>query len=646
MKLFSIKTKETAKQDDKPQNKLLGELPIDRLLRNPSIIIVFSITLYMLFYYWVSPTLDGLTTVLALFPVMVTGWLLGLRGGMLASLLSIPLYVILLSFVLGISQMDVFRYAGIGHFVVIIMGLLVSRLRRKSDQLKQEIADRKELENQLRMAKAVLETKVKERTAELELAQKRVNQNYFIQSVISSLLRGSLDPISLDKQLDKALDLVLSAPFFNTDHKGSIYLRNEEDNMLELKTHRGIPESMIKECSRVSIDECLCGVVADHKKHMYVSHDDEQPSPMCKKIPGYSHYCVPIISGTKLLGVVNTYLKSTHEKDELEEEFFTVVANTLASIIERKQAEEEIKKANEYLEEKVNERTTELTMANENLKKEINERKQAEDKRQIAYSELQEAQSQLIQAEKLHVVGGLASGVAHEVKNPLSIILQGVGIIEKRLGSVTDEGIAKTLTFMKNAVSRADTVIKGLLDFSSLTQLDHESVQVNEIIDKSLFLLKHQLVKTHVQVVKEYDENIPDIEVDRNRLEQVFVNLFINAQSAMGEKGGSIKVRTGMIYDDDLKSNKLFIDVEDNGPGIPENIIDKVFDPFFTTRRNEGGTGLGLPIVKNIIEMHDGTIDIKNKKNESGLIISLAFPIPKLKPVKIIHETSEVQETN
>ncbi|MFH1428312.1 MAG: hypothetical protein ABIH39_01060, partial [Candidatus Margulisiibacteriota bacterium] len=201
MKLFRIKTKEQgtpAKQNDKPQNNQKNEPLIDRMLHNPSKIIVFSITIYMLFYYWVSPTLDGLTTVLALFPVMVTGWMLGLRGGLLASLLSIPLYVILLSLVLGVSQMQVFRYAGIGHFVVIIMGLLVSRLRRKSDQLKQEITERIELENQLRMAKAVLETKVKERTAELELAQKRVNQNYFIQSVISSLLRGSLDPVSID----------------------------------------------------------------------------------------------------------------------------------------------------------------------------------------------------------------------------------------------------------------------------------------------------------------------------------------------------------------------------------------------------------------------------------------------------------------
>ncbi|MFH1429688.1 MAG: ATP-binding protein, partial [Candidatus Margulisiibacteriota bacterium] len=452
--------------------------------------------------------------------------------------------------------------------------------------------------------------------------------------------------VSIDDQLDKALDLVLSAPFFNTDHKGSIYLRNKDDNMLELKTHRGLPDLMLKDCARVSADECLCGMSSNNKKHIYINDSDEHSTPMCQKIPGYNHYCVPIISGTKLLGIINTYLKSAHEKDELEAEFFTVVANTLASIIERKQAEEEIKKSNEYLEEKVNERTTELTLANENLKKEINERKQAEDKLQIAYNELQDAQSQLIQAEKLHVVGGLASGVAHEVKNPLSVILQGVGIIERKLGTITDEGILKTLTFMKNAVGRADTVIKGLLDFSSLTTLDRESVQVNEIIDKSLFLVKHQMVKDHVQVIKEYDENIPDIEVDRNRLEQVFVNLFINAQNAMEEKGGSIKVRTGIMYDEELNTNKLYIDIEDTGPGIPQDILDKIFDPFFTTRRNEGGTGLGLPIVKNIIEMHNGTIDVKNKINESGLIIRLMFPVSTLKPVRIIHEIVEATEEN
>jgi signal transduction histidine kinase len=256
-----------------------------------------------------------------------------------------------------------------------------------------------------------------------------------------------------------------------------------------------------------------------------------------------------------------------------------------------------------------------------------------------AYGQLKAAQSQLIQAAKMEVIGRLASGVAHEVKNPLSIILMGIGYLSKEIRS-DDEEVRFTLENMKNAVKRADYIIKGLLDFSRVSKMEVAPHDLNSVVEKALGLVKYECDKYHVEVIKDFKEGMPYIVMDKNKIEQVFVNIFLNAIQAMSE-GGTLTIRTysrklielgegvGHRKEDIFKTGELvaIVEVEDTGPGIPQDVLDKIFDPFFTTKHNKGGTGLGLSVVKSIIDMHKGKIKIENKKQGGGVIVTVMLRI-------------------
>lgn len=300
----------------------------------------------------------------------------------------------------------------------------------------------------------------------------------------------------------------------------------------------------------------------------------------------------------------------------------------------------EAKLKQEELETRVRLRTAELATSNDLLQQEIAERKRAEKKLQMAYTELRETQNELIQAEKLKVIGGLASGVAHEVKNPLAMILLGVDYLKKKI-QAGDEKLSTTLKHMEDAIHRADGIVTGLLDFASLSKLDIARENLNSAVENSLRLVKIQLDKHGIRLISDLKEDIPDVKIDRNRVEQVFVNLFMNAINAMRE-GGGLTVRTyakeltepgndvgrrrGDLFE--LGETVVIAEIEDNGPGIPKDILDKIFDPFFTTRRSNGGTGLGLSVVRNIIKMHNGKIEIENRK-EGGVRITVIFKVLK-----------------
>ncbi|MFA5345736.1 MAG: transporter substrate-binding domain-containing protein [Candidatus Omnitrophota bacterium] len=236
-----------------------------------------------------------------------------------------------------------------------------------------------------------------------------------------------------------------------------------------------------------------------------------------------------------------------------------------------------------------------------------------------AYSKLKETQEQLIQAAKMEVVGGLASGVAHEVKNPLAIILQGVEYLEKKIPP-GDQNILMVFNNIKIAVERADNIVRDLLDFSRVGKLDMESENINTLCEKALSLLKYQLDKSRIEVVTSLQADIPAIKIDKNKIEQVILNLLMNALQASFE-GGRISVKTRFNF----IAKEVVLKIEDNGSGIPEEALGKIFDPFFTTKRGKGGTGLGLSVVRNIVEMHGGKIEIKNNRSGEGASAILTF---------------------
>ncbi|MCH8263062.1 MAG: CHASE domain-containing protein [Proteobacteria bacterium] len=298
----------------------------------------------------------------------------------------------------------------------------------------------------------------------------------------------------------------------------------------------------------------------------------------------------------------------------------------------------QIVKRTSIIQQTVVKRTKELNDSNKKLvdtQDDLkNEQERTEKLLQKRTEELEEAQLQLIQAEKMETIGMLAAGIAHEVKNPLAIIQLGVDYIVK---SKKDEDITEVTKDIEEAIVRADTVIKELLDFSASKQLNMKIVDLNPVIEESLLLVKHELMKKNIDVVVQYDENLPQVEIDQNKIEQVCINLLVNAINAMGKKGTlTIKTyservekvadyfnlsRTGQLLLGDIG---VVLDIEDDGSGILEDKLDKIFDPFFTTKQSGASIGLGLTVTQNIIRLHNAILNIKNKE-DGGVRASVVF---------------------
>jgi len=248
--------------------------------------------------------------------------------------------------------------------------------------------------------------------------------------------------------------------------------------------------------------------------------------------------------------------------------------------------------------------------------------------------QLLKMQSQLVQAEKMSVVGQLAAGVAHEVKNPLGIIMQALGII-KQLTPQDNENAMIALQDADAAVERADTVIKGLLNLSRVSELKMEEQDINDILQQTLALTRHQTDEGHIKVFACFCDGLPRIWGDQDKLTQIFVNLIINSVQAIqlsGQQEGQLNITSGfkILADDDPQVGRrqsdhfhvgekvVFVEILDNGPGIPEDHLLRIFDPFFSTKGHEG-TGLGLSIVNNIIDLHKGKFLIHNNEHDRGV---------------------------
>lgn len=258
-------------------------------------------------------------------------------------------------------------------------------------------------------------------------------------------------------------------------------------------------------------------------------------------------------------------------------------------------------------------------------KKYIADLKQAEEALRLAYNKFRETQSQLIQAEKLNAIGRLASGVAHEVRNPLSVALQAINYLEK-IAPYQAKDTLETLSLLKENIKKADEIVRLLLDFSRSTLLNLQLEDINAIVEKSLELVRHRFKLENIEIIKELKMNIPKVLVDKNRIEQVFVNIFLNSIQAMPQ-GGKIFIRIykkqftevgvgiGRRVGDyfSIGEEAIIVETEDTGAGIPEENLSKIFEPFFTTKGPAGGYGLGLSVSRSIIDMHRGLIDIESQ---------------------------------
>lgn len=247
--------------------------------------------------------------------------------------------------------------------------------------------------------------------------------------------------------------------------------------------------------------------------------------------------------------------------------------------------------------------------------------KRAEELR-IAYDELKEMQDKLTQLEKLKAIGQLASGVAHDMRNPLGIIMQGISYLEQIIPPSEKEQL-ETLSMIKDSAQRADGIVVSLLDFSRATKLELHPEDIGSILESCLNLVKSEL--KHIAVAREIQKGLPKVSADKNKLMQVFINLFINAAHAMPGKGDLV-IRC--FLKDEAGEKSVVVEVEDTGAGIPEEDLKRVFDPFFTTKSSGKGTGLGLSVSQNIINLHKGSIGIESRVGKGTKVI-VALKVPK-----------------
>jgi len=299
-----------------------------------------------------------------------------------------------------------------------------------------------------------------------------------------------------------------------------------------------------------------------------------------------------------------------------KDEIGTLASSFNRMIVSLQESRDKIEEYNRTLERKVRERTAELEKTNREL--------------ESALKTLKETQVQLIQVEKMAAVGQLAAGVAHELNNPLGGIL-GYSqfalekINQKPFSQFGREDTADFLQYLRDIeqqTKRCRSIIQNLLKFSrSSRKEEFEPTDLNQVVNETLTFTRHQVERSKVKLVQNLEEDLPLITGHVSQLQQVFTNLILNAVQAMPQ-GGTLTISTAVYRDKD----EIHVSFADTGEGIPKENLDKIFEPFFSTKRVGEGTGLGLSVSYGLIRNHGGEIKVTSEKGQ-GSVFTVILPV-------------------
>jgi len=392
--------------------------------------------------------------------------------------------------------------------------------------------------------------------------------------------------MDLSKLMDHILDLVLN--MVNAD-RGFIMLCDEESGELVLQTVRqreGVQSTEELSVSKTILDQVVSSGEA-------VMTTDAAQDPRFKEAQSIvahgirSAMCVPLRVKDKVLGVLNVDTKGkvvAFKKEDLE--LLSAVSSQAAIAIENAKLFDELIKANK---------------------------------------ELKEQQAQLIESEKLSALGQLASGVAHEINNPMTSILGYSELSSKQLDqeNLAPETIKQCIEFMRIVQSealRCRGIVQSLLQYARKKKAQKIASDINSVIGSSLTIAQFHIRRVSIQIKQELQEGLPVIMTDPNQLQQVFLNMIINARDAMAD-GGTLTIST------EKRDDKwVVIKFADTGCGIPKDKMDKIFKPLFTTKEEGKGTGLGLSITLDIIDRHGGSVEVDSEEGK-GTTFSILLPI-------------------
>lgn len=410
--------------------------------------------------------------------------------------------------------------------------------------------------------------------SERKQAQEEIRRNYDTQTVINSLLRHSLSDMPLEELLQRALDLILSISWLAFESQGSIFLVEDDSEMLVMKAQSGLAEKIKQACFRLPFGRCHCGRAAMTRKMQFTDHVDDRHEIRYKGIIPHGHYCVPILYGDTALGVINMYLREGHRRDQKEEEFLNAVANTLAGIIKRKRLEDE-----------------------------------------------------LIQSERLAAIGQTVAGLAHYIKNILFGLEGGVYVVNKALKKNDNRKLNTGWDMVRRNIDKVSHLVFDLLSYSKERIPKYETCSPNKIADEVCDLMNPRakdIVVGSLKIIRDFDPNIGEMMLDPKGIHRCILNLVSNAIDACMSDQDEGKAHLVKVSTSRDKDGAVIFQVSDNGCGMDEEVKKQLFTSFFSTKGSKG-TGLGLPVTQKIVQEHGGTLRADSEPGK-GSIFTIRLP--------------------
>ncbi|MFB0547209.1 MAG: ATP-binding protein, partial [Anaerolineae bacterium] len=385
--------------------------------------------------------------------------------------------------------------------------------------------------------------------------------------------------------------IVEAGVYITGAEEGSLLLLDEETGELYMRAARGLGEKHARGF-RLKVEDSIAGqVVRTGEPIMVRTKEDEEKLKVKTDYLVNSLLNVPLKVQDKVVGVLSVDNRSTdHPFKENDLYLLSALADYAAIAIENARLYEELRRFASELEQRVEQRT----------------------------EELRKAQEQLLQAEKLAAIGQLAAGVAHEINNPIGVILGFAQVISKKL--TEDDPLSNPLATVEKEALRCKSIVQNLLDFARRSEPALRPINVNTVLEATCALVEHKFSSQNVEIIKGYDPNLPEIMADENQLQQVFVNIILNAFQAM-PGGGELRITTRRM------GSEVQILFSDTGVGISPENLKRIFDPFFTTKEVGQGTGLGLSVSYGIIEQHNGTIEVESRVGV-GSTFTIKLPLP------------------
>lgn len=434
---------------------------------------------------------------------------------------------------------------------------------------------------QLEMAISCLQTR-----KALQKANLSFRRTLEVQNTINRLTALLLKDQSFDATLHDFLEIIIELPWLAFTRKGCLFLVDENTGHLVMRAHYGLDKAIVEACAIVPVGRCLCGKVLELGEIVFKSCIDDDHDTQYPGMKEHGHYCSPLKTGKgKIIGVLNFYVKHGHVSEPWEVQFIDIASNLLAQIIEKENAQEQ---------------------------KHLTERK-------------------LMHLQREESIGRLASGIAHDFNNLLAVIL---GYTEMTRDSLPEDLAGREdLSEVLIACQRARSLTRQLLLFSRNDVIEKVKLDLNEVA-KNLIKMLGRLIGEQIKLEVITPDEPTYVTGDPGQMEQLILNLTINARDAM-PMGGRIIIKIGKMVCDETTSDSTpdktggafaYLTITDTGTGIPQEVLAKIFEPFFTTKPSGRGTGLGLATAKQIVDRHDGKIEVQTQL-QAGTRFTIRFPL-------------------